>query len=189
MLTTYQLPWPWHDREEACKTNNKILLLLYSSHDPGTPPAPQVSQAHSVSLSIPVGTVSRCARAPPVRSQKLMCQVRYRVDFYICIKHSVSAAPETRSLSTAHAFKYVIFLESTPSWPSLGLSSSSGNLLPACLWEAATHALEPTAVCHTPSQEGSKSPHCVSLCGPKAAPLHCPDSRGCLSMAAVWWSV
>lgn len=34
MLTTYQLPWPWHGREEACKTNNKILLLLYSSHDP-----------------------------------------------------------------------------------------------------------------------------------------------------------
>lgn len=105
-----------------------------------------------------------------------MCQVRYGVDFYICIKHSVSAAQETRSLSTAHAFKYVIFLESTLCWPSLGLSSSSGNLSSACLWEAATHVLEPTAVCHTPSQEASSSPHCVSLWGPKAAPLQCPDS-------------
>lgn len=82
MLTTYQPPWPWHGREEACKTNNKILLLLlYSSHDPGTAPALQVSQAHSDSLSIPVGTVSRRARAPPVRSQKLMCQVHYELIF------------------------------------------------------------------------------------------------------------
>lgn len=39
-----------------------------------------------------------------------MCQVRYGVDFYICIKHLVSVAQEMRSLSTAHAFKYIIFL-------------------------------------------------------------------------------
>lgn len=92
MLTTYQLQRLWHGREEVCKTNNKILLLLYSSHDPGTPAALRVSQAHSDSLSIPVGTVSLCARAPPVRSQKLMWQVRYGVDFYICIMLLVSAA-------------------------------------------------------------------------------------------------
>lgn len=40
-----------------------------------------------------------------------MCQVRYGVDFYICIKHLMPAAQEMRSLSSAHAFKYIIFLE------------------------------------------------------------------------------
>lgn len=99
-----------------------------------------------------------------------MWQVRYGVDFCICIMHLVSAARETRPLCTAHAFNYATVLENTRWQPSVALLQVSEFVV--CLTLGCCHScLRPIAVHITltprriqpPPQQGS---HCAY---PKAA--------------------